>query len=136
MIDCNPSSSFITMCALHACHYLLVPVRPDRYSVLGLELVADLLEGIPTIYPKPAITVLLNGIPRQGYDSSIENELRAHETFGPLVLQKRLRVSSLLSANPSYTGFATDKPVSYRNLLRTEISEIVDELADRWGCAT
>lgn len=133
VIDCNPSSSFITLCALHACDDLLVPVRPDRYSVLGLELVADLLEQIPTIFPKPEITVLLNGIPRQGYDRSVENELRAHETFGPLVLTKMLRQSRLLSASPNYTGFATDKPVPYRELLKTEISEIVDELADRWG---
>lgn len=32
-IDCNPSSSFLTLCALHACTHLLVPVRPDRYSI-------------------------------------------------------------------------------------------------------
>ena len=58
VIDCNPSSSFITLCALHACTRLLVPVRPDRYSILGLELLADFVESIPTIYPKPEITIL------------------------------------------------------------------------------
>ena len=53
VIDCNPSSSFITMCALHACEHIIVPVRPDRYSILGLELVDKLLEEIPTINPRP-----------------------------------------------------------------------------------
>jgi len=133
VIDCNPSSSFITLCALHACSKLLVPVRPDRYSILGLELVADFLERIPTIHPKPEIAILLNGIPTQGYDARTENELRAHDTFGPLVLTNRLRQSSLLAASIGYTGFATDKPVPYRNLLRTEIVDIISELSGRWG---
>jgi chromosome partitioning protein len=133
VIDCNPSSSFITLCSLRASSKLLVPVRPDRYSVLGLELVSDFLDRIPTINPKPEIAILLNGIPTQGYDPRTENELRAHNTFGPLVLTNRLRQSQLLVASSGYTGFATDKPVSYRHLLRTEIGAIVTELAQRWG---
>jgi chromosome partitioning protein len=133
VIDCNPSSSFITLCALHACSKLLVPVRPDRYSILGLELVADFLDRIPTIDPKPDITILLNGIPTQNYDDSTERELRANSTFGNRVLTNKLRQSKLLAATSGYTGFATDKPVPYRELLRTEISAIVTELATRWG---
>jgi chromosome partitioning protein len=133
VIDCNPSSSFITLCALRACSKLLVPVRPDLYSVLGLELVSDFLDRIPTINPKPEIAILLNGIPTHGYDRRTEAELRGHNTFGPLVLTNRLRQSQLLGASSGYTGFATDKPVPYRNLLRTEIGAIVAELAQRWG---
>ncbi len=133
VIDCNPSSSFITLCALHACSRLLVPVRPDRYSILGLELVADFLDRIPTIQPKPEITVLLNGIPTQGYDPSTENALRAHSTFGKLVLTNTLRQSKLLLATSDYTGFATDKPVPYKDLLRIEIGTIVSELAKLWN---
>jgi chromosome partitioning protein len=133
VLDCNPSSSFLTLCALHACTKLLVPVRPDKYSVLGLELVADFIDRIPTIQPKPDITVLLNGIPSQGYDPTIENELRAHATFGSLVLAKNLRQSKLLVASNDYTGFATDKPVPYKDLLKTEIVAIVKLLGDRWN---
>jgi len=108
-------------------------VRPDRYSVLGLELVADFLDRVPTIVPKPDITVLLNGIPRTGYDPTTENELRAHKTFGKFVLTNMLRQSKLLAASTDYTGFATDKPVPYRSLLKTEIGAIVGELVTRWG---
>ena len=135
VVDCNPSSSFITLCALHACSHLLVPVQPDRFSILGLELVADLLDRIPAIHPKPEITILLNRIPRGPYDRTVEDELRAHSTFGQQVLTNRLHTSRLLSASPKYTGFATDKPVPYRDLLRTEITAIVDELVDRLGLA-
>jgi len=133
VIDCNPSSSFITLCALHACSRLLVPVRPDRYSILGLELLADFLDRLPDILPKPEITILLNGIPRQHYSATIENGLRAHTTFGSLVLTNRLHQSSLLLATSDYTGFATDKPVPYKAKLNTEITAIVQELAARWG---
>lgn len=133
VIDCNPSSSFITLCALQACSRLLVPVRPDRYSILGLELVADFVDRIPTIQPKPDITVLLNGIPTRDYDQTTENTLRAHGTFGKLVLTNTLRQSKLLQATSDYTGFATDKPVPYKDLLRTEIGAIVTELAKRWN---
>lgn len=133
VIDCNPSSSFITLCALHACSHILVPVRPDRYSMLGLELLADFLDRIPSIHPKPEIAVLLNGIPRTDYDPLTENELRAHPVFGPKVLTKKLKKSKLLEAHTGYTGFATDKPVAYRALLATEIAEIAAELVQKWS---
>ena len=132
-IDCNPSSSFITSCALHACTHLLVPVRPDRYSVLGLENLDYFVEQIPTIDPKPKLMVLLNGIPRQNYNSAVEDELRAHSTFGTMVLTNPLYQSGLLEAKTGYTGFATDKPVPWRSLLKREISVVVDELATRLG---
>lgn len=132
-IDCNPSSSFITNCALHACTHLLVPVRPDRYSILGVELLADLLDRIPTILPKPQMIILLNGVPRQKYNPRIENELRAHGTFGTRVLASTLHQSGLLEARSDYTGFATDKPVPYRSLLKTEITGIVGELRQKLG---
>ena len=132
-IDCNPSSSFITSCALHACTYILVPIRPDRYSVLGLEILYDFISQIPTIDPQPEILALLNGIPRRNYDSSVEDELRAHTTFGPRVLTPPLYQSKLLEARTGYTGFATDKPVPWRDLLKKEISAVVDELTSRLG---
>ena len=100
--------------------------------MLGLELVMDFLERVPTIHPKPEISVLLNGIPNTKYDRSTENELRAHSTFGPLVLTNKLRQSKLLTASNGYTGFATDRPAPYKELLKTEIKSIVAELAAKW----
>ena len=132
-IDCNPSSSFITSCALHACTHILVPIRPDRYSVLGLEILCDFVSQIPTIHPQPEILALLNGIARQNSSSAVEDELRAHATFGGKVLTNPLYQSGLLVAETGYTGFATDKPVPWRRLLKKEISAVVDELASRLG---
>ena len=64
-IDCNPSSSFLTLCALQVCTHILVPVRPDRYSILGLEMLSEFVDSMPVISPKPQFIVVLNGTPRK-----------------------------------------------------------------------
>ena len=135
-VDCNPSSSFITRCALTVCTELIAPVRPDLYSVLGVEMLIDLLDRLDEIAPKPQLSILLNGVPRRNYNRRIENELRGHSRFGTSVLANRLPQSGLLEAKPGYTGFATDRPVPYRNLLKSEIINVVDELVERFGIAT
>ena len=132
-IDCNPSSSFLTTCALHACTHIVVPVRPDRYSILGLEMLADFVDFIPSINPKPEIIVVLNGTPKSRYDRRIEDELRAHPVFGSQTLVHPIHHSNMLMANPNYTGFATDKRGPYRAVLRNQISKVVDELASKLG---
>lgn len=133
VIDCNPSSSFITTSALTVCTNLLIPVRPDRYSMLGVELLHELLDGMPAINPKPEVHILLNCIPNTNYDRRVEDELRGHSVFGERVLANRLPKSGLLEARSNYTGFATDKPVPYRNLLKDNITLVVDELAEALG---
>ena len=133
VIDCNPSSSFLTLCALRACTHLIVPVRPDRYSILGVELLDQFLNETPTIEPKPKTMILLNGIPRQHYDRSVEDELRSHPILGPVTLSQRLHQSAKLQAKPSYAGFATDKPGPYKNKLKDEIRSIAEEIGKMLG---
>ena len=135
VIDCNPSSSFLTRCALHACTHLLVPVRPDRYSVLGLTILERFIARIPSIGSVPKKMILLNGVPRQRYDRSIEDELRSHPELGPATLKSRLHQSNLLLAKTGFTGFATDRRVPYKNRLRKEISAVATELAELMGVA-
>lgn len=132
-IDCNPSSSFLTLCALRACTHLLVPVKPDRYSVLGLELLSQFVQSNPTINPKPKRVILLNGVPNTHYDPSVENALRAHPTFGTETLANKLYESKILVARPDYTGFATDKRVAHRATLKARIDAIVVELGQQLG---
>ena len=135
VIDCNPSSSFLTLCALRACTHLLVPVRPDRYSILGVELLDQFLKEIPTIEPKPKKLILLNGVPRKHYNRSVEDELRSHVSLGPATLLNRLHHSKNLQAKPDYAGFATDKPVPHRNRLKREIDAVAEEVYEALGLA-
>lgn len=135
-IDCNPSSSFLTLCALKACTHVLVPVRPDRYSILGLEILAEFIESVPEINPKPQIVVAINGVPRSNPGpeiDAIETELRGHAIFGARTLSRSLRTSGYLSAKPDYTGFAMDQRGPWSDTIKSELRATALELATKLG---
>jgi len=131
VLDCNPSSSFVTKCALENSSHVLSPVKLDKFSVLGVGLVDQLFTHLGL---SPSHMILINGVRRYDPISPVEVELRAHGRFGTKVLLNRLVHSKILSADPSYTGFATDKGGPYSNVLRIEIRKIAKEISDRvWG---
>jgi chromosome partitioning protein len=132
-IDCNPSSSFLTLCVLRAATHILVPVRADKYSVLGLELLYDFVESIPGLGRKPKFMVLLNDVHRNSAASEVELQLRGHSVFGSLTLANRLYSSKLLAAHPEYTGFASDRNGPYSSVVRLELRSIAKELGDKIG---
>ncbi|WP_082248848.1 ParA family protein [Burkholderia pseudomallei] len=132
-IDCNPSSSFLTQCGIFAASHLLVPVRPDRYSILGLELLDQFVENMASLPKKPEKIIILNGIPTKNYDPSVENTLRSSPKFGTKTLSNFLTITKLLEASPSYTGFATDRRVAHRAKLTKRIEAVVDELGQVLG---
>jgi chromosome partitioning protein len=130
-IDCNPSSSFMTLCALQSATHVLVPVRPDRYSLLGLKLLDRFINDMPEIAPKPKLTIILNGVTSQGYDPSVENSLRSDPQFGPKTMVSSLHMSKVLEASHSYTGFATDKKQGWR--VTPRMTAIANELGKSLG---
>lgn len=132
-IDCNPSSSFLTVCALKVSTHLLIPVRPDRYSILGLRLLDNFINEFKELTQKPKKIIILNGVPTSNYNPAIENELRSDPEYGPLTMATNLNATKLLEANPSYTGFATDKKVPYSASLKSKMNNLVNELAKALG---
>jgi len=135
-IDCNPSSSFLTMCALNVCTHIVVPVRPDRYSILGLEVLWKFVNDFIPVSPKPEFIVVLNGLPKSVGGNEIglvEAELRGHPIFGNRTLASVLRQSRVLEAKADYTGFATDRRVSWSTALKSEIVTLSDELSQKLG---
>ncbi|MBB2756071.1 UNVERIFIED_ORG: chromosome partitioning protein [Xanthomonas campestris] len=132
-IDCNPSSSFMTVCALEAATHVLVPVRPDRFSILGLELLDTFVNDLHTLKVKPKFIVVLNDIPRNNYDPTVENQLRAHPNFGKKTLSTPLYYSGVLTASHSYTGFATDKKGSYVGRATANVQKLARELGTELG---
>lgn len=132
-IDCNPSSSFLTVCALKASTHLLVPVRPDRYSMLGLRMLDNFINGFKGLPAKPKKIIVLNGIPKRDYDPTVENELRSDPVYGPITLATSLFMTKLLAANPRYTGFATDRKVAHYTALQRRMSLLTKELSASLG---
>lgn len=132
-IDCNPSSSFMTLCALSVSSHLLIPVRSDRYSILGLELLDGFVSGLPAIVDKPKQIVLINSGPGNSVDSEFESSLRANSKFGPKTLSTALKSSTLLGAKEGKVGCATDKKLPHVNALKANLTKIVNELKVHFG---
>lgn len=132
VIDCNPSTSFLTACALEVASNLLVPVRPDKFSVLGVEMVLNFAQIFLGSGLIPDIKILLNDV-GQGEPNQIANGLRAHGSLGPMVLVNELSHSQLLRARTDFTGFAPDRKVSYRETVKENLTEIAKEYSRSLG---
>lgn len=133
VMDCNPSSSFSTKCAINAATHILIPVRPDKYSILGVQMLWNYCDELRP-HNTPIRKILMNDY-NQGQQASrnTDNELRGHHIFGPHVLAARLRHSTLLSAKRDYTGFAADRRVPYREVIARELQTIATEFASAIG---
>lgn len=135
VLDCNPSSSFLTRSAIEAATHLLVPVRPDRYSILGLELLDQYMAYLPLPHP-PEMIVIMNATKSHG--SSVEAELRRHPKFGTTVLATRIPETDVLVARAEYTGFGADRTargttrrVPYSQITRTILTDAAREIGKR-----
>ena len=136
VLDCNPSSSFLTVCALSVCTHVLVPVRMDKYSVLGLEMLWDFVHKVLPINPKPAFIVVLNGVKRSNATKAMietEAELRGHGVFGVLTLANSIRETGQLVAKTNYTGFSVDRKTSVTRVVKQELNRVSAELSAKLG---
>ena len=131
-LDCNPSSSFMTQCAISVSTHIIVPVKPDKYSLQGLDYLYDFISNYPGLVSRPKFIVILNGIDTN-LPGSIENELRKNAIFGPNTLANGLYMSAYLEARPNRTGFATDKGGPYSWKLYTTFTAITRELQPLLG---
>jgi chromosome partitioning protein len=135
VLDCNPSSSFLTRAAIEASTHLLVPVRPDRYSILGLELLDQYMTYLPLPEP-PKLMIIMNATRAHG--SSVEAELRRHPKYGADVLVTRIPETDVLVARAEYTGFGVDRTargtsrrVPYSEITRKILVNAADEIGGR-----
>ena len=136
VLDCNPSSSFLTLCSLAACTHIVVPVRLDKYSVIGLEMLWEFVHNRLTLMPKPQFVVVINGAKRSKPTKAMvetENELRGHNVFGSRTLANTMRETAQLKARSDYTGFSLDRKTTISDTVRKEMDKLADELADKLG---
>lgn len=138
VLDCNPSSSFLTLCSLAVCTHILVPVKLDAYSVIGLEMLWEFVHNRMPIHPKPSFVILLNGVERSKPTKAMietETELRGHAIFGSRTLANSMRETGQLKARSDYTGFNVDRKTSVSTKIRNELDAIASELAKKLGIA-
>lgn len=53
LIDCAPTDTVLTATALMASNYVLVPIQPDRFSILGYGMMREVLDNFRSDYPDP-----------------------------------------------------------------------------------
>lgn len=63
IIDLNPSSSFMIQCALSHSTHVVCPIKPDIYSVQGLDGLKKLIASAFALAAPPQIIAVLNAIP-------------------------------------------------------------------------
>jgi chromosome partitioning protein len=132
VLDCNPSSSFTTRCALEVATHIVIPVRADKFAMLGVELLLNFIESLPTLHPLLKINLILNDVQEKS-DQDVISFLRGHKFFGPRTLVSEIRSSRLFMTSTDYTGFSTDKPVARRHEISDLLKQTADELAKAMG---
>jgi chromosome partitioning protein len=133
VLDCNPSSSFITRSAVEAATHLLVPVRADKFSLLGLEMLTRYVDRLPGMEHVPKTLILLNDLGRDGASADVVRQLRGHDDYGPLTLVSDIRHSESLRAKSDYSGFAVDRRRSHVSKLQAMLDAAADEIAEKVG---
>ena len=91
LIDLNPSSSFMIQCALSCSTHIVCPIKPDIYSVQGLQGLKRLINSAFALEKPPQIISILNGIPSWDGDylDQIERRLDRPETLSQLASDKK-----------------------------------------------
>ncbi len=135
VLDCNPSTSFMTRMAVEAADHLLIPVTLNRYAPIGLNLIKTYVDSLPTLPSRPKPMVLINEI--QGSEATrAQNEaaIRA-SSYGKDTLVESVQASRVLEAKPDKTGFAVDLRLPYTAAVQANLAAVADEIAQKVGLA-
>lgn len=132
ILDMNPSSSFLTFCGLSVATDILSPVRPDKFSVLGLELVKKLIDH-PAVGGKPALHIVMNGVQRSHGLTQTEQNIRSAPFFKDRLLSNRVYQSGVLTARTDFTGFIQERKVAYKNEVSADLRKVALELSGKIG---
>lgn len=135
LIDCPPTDSVLTDAAYAASDYLLIPVRPEFLSAVGLPLIERSLQRFRSLNPDSELDVagvIINGVvdSKQEYGRSKADILKAAKTFGWYVFKNELGLSdsypkgARLGASIFHTMYA-------RWDRRHEFAELAKEFAKR-----
>jgi chromosome partitioning protein len=132
VLDMNPSSSFLTFAGLSVATDVISPVRPDKFSMLGLRLVRRLMEH-PQVANQMRLHIIMNGVKRSEGMTDTEAEIRATDYFKDCILTNRIYHSGVLAARTDHTGFAIDRKVPHKTQVKQELQAVEAELRGRIG---
>ena len=140
LIDCPPTESMLTTAAYMTSDYLVVPVRPEYLSTIGLPLLVRSLADYKNAYknePHPKLA----GIVFNDSDDSKQEHSRSRKTVQEVASQQGWDVfNGQVSHSDSYaTGARVGKPIFFTSYARrwkkAELMVVAREFMVRVGLA-
>lgn len=140
-LDCPPTFSFYTTAALLASDFYVSPIHPDSYSVLGIDLLYQVVDRLKAVYrdrfksvPLDHLGVIFSNIPR---DSSIPSGIKdlmndikssqALKDLGVEFFEEMFRKNPTIPKQIDYFITASNSDFSYTNL-RQVVKEFEQKL--------
>ena len=124
IIDSNPCATFLTRLAITTADHIVAPVRPERYSLTGLNMLEHVVREVRGRPLRPEeFSVLLNGVndrTRSGEtgdaDTLTRSEIQNAPFFGAALLPDEVPYSAVLRSTPT-ERFAAN-PINVTAMMR------------------
>jgi chromosome partitioning protein len=133
LIDCAPTESLLTAAAYLASDFLLVPVRPEYLSTIGLPLLATSLADFRQQYPTS--TLKLAGVVFNAISSYAPEEEQSRREVKKLAKEKGWHIyASEITYSRSYPkGAREGRPIFWTSYARTRQAEKFSAFANEFG---
>ncbi|MET0183600.1 MAG: AAA family ATPase [Caulobacterales bacterium] len=134
VIDANPCATFLTRLAISAADHIVAPVRPEKYSLTGLNMLEHVVAEIRGRPIRPEeFSVVLNGVndrvgSRTGEDADTltRQEIMLAPFFGGALLNEAVPYSAALKATPS-DKYAVN-PINVTAMMRVASRQVKTQL--------
>ncbi|WP_395648137.1 AAA family ATPase [Terricaulis sp.] len=133
IIDSNPCATFLTRLAITCADHIVAPVRPEKYSLTGLNMLEHVVREVRGRPLRPAeFSVLLNGVndrPRPNEfdaDALTRSEISAAPFFGQALLPEEIPYTGALKAPPNDRIAAN--PINLTAIMRVGSRQVKESL--------
>ena len=117
ILDCPPSLSPITMEAIEFADIVLIPIRPDSYSLANLDILYDEIGKIGKVQQQAAL--VKNGFNQTLASTQIEGliQSRGFPVAGRLPQNQRI-INNIAQGTPWFRGMAWDQQAPFFKLYK------------------
>lgn len=133
VIDSNPCATFLTRLAITTADHIVAPVRPEKYSLTGLNMLEHVVREVRGRPLRPSeFSVLLNGVndrPRPNEfdaDAITRAEISAAPFFGQALLAEEIPYTGALKAPPNDRIAAN--PINITAIMRVGSRQVKESL--------
>jgi chromosome partitioning protein len=135
IIDSNPCATFLTRLAITAADHIVAPVRPEKYSLTGLNMLEHVVREVRGRPLRPSeFSVLLNGVNDRtrsdagtDADALTRAEISAAPFYGAALLAEAVPYAGSLKAPPSDRYAAN--PINVTAITRVGSRAVKESLA-------